>query len=208
MANAPKALSVTPNPKPVETAQPKSDAHTTENPQELPRENGSIPPKTEQNVPKPVPKELSEIRTEKEFEQFVRTVFEEHGALSLENQNQVVQSLLYKWKEYSKLAVKNQSKVGSPEVPSSRDSPGSFLDTEGAIPIDPSKLKRELVAYVDGMRTVSQLMDGIDNWALMSSNSLFLAKKEYRYIPDDFDISIDRKDIGKAWRQLQKLVAS
>ncbi|MFZ4461557.1 MAG: hypothetical protein ACOYN2_03310 [Patescibacteria group bacterium] len=51
-------------------------------------------------------------------------------------------------------------------------------------------------------------MEGIDDWALMSSNSLFLAKKEYRYVPDDFDISIDRKDLAKAWQQLQRLLAS
>jgi hypothetical protein len=83
-----------------------------------------------------------------------------------------------------------------------------LLDATDLKPIDARELKKALVSYVDGMRTVSELMDGVDDWALMSSNSLFLAKREYRYVPDDFDISIDRKDLPKAWTQLQKLVAS
>jgi hypothetical protein len=63
-----------------------------------------------------IPSEKVEIRTEKDFENFVRTVFEEHGAVNMKNRDLVVQNLLAKWKEYSRLAVKNGPKAeNSPE---------------------------------------------------------------------------------------------
>lgn len=51
-----------------------------------------------------------------------------------------------------------------------------------------------LEAYKEGLERVGELLRDTKDWVLMSSNAMYANLKEYRMLPDDFDVVIRDKD--------------
>ncbi|MDD2916345.1 MAG: hypothetical protein PHH70_00675 [Candidatus Gracilibacteria bacterium] len=64
--------------------------------------------------------------------------------------------------------------------------------------------KAYLEAYKEGLEKVGELLQNTKDWVLMSSNAMYVNIKEYRMLPDDFDVVIRDKDFANIYEGLQQ----
>lgn len=60
-----------------------------------------------------------------------------------------------------------------------------------------------LEAYKEWLEKVGDLLHDTKDWVLMSSNAMYMSFKEYRMLPDDFDVVIRDKDFSSVYENLQ-----
>lgn len=64
--------------------------------------------------------------------------------------------------------------------------------------------KAYLEAYKEGLEKVGELLRDTKDWVLMSSNAMYVNLKEYRMLPDDFDVVIRDKNFPAVYENLQR----
>lgn len=59
-----------------------------------------------------------------------------------------------------------------------------------------------LKAYKEWLEKVGQILADVQDWVLMSSNAMYMNLKDYKMLPDDFDVVIRDKDFAKVYGKL------
>lgn len=64
------------------------------------------------------------------------------------------------------------------------------------------KPEEYLKAYKEWLEKVGQILADVQDWVLMSSNAMYMNLKDYKMLPDDFDVVIRDKDFAKVYGKL------
>ena len=62
-----------------------------------------------------------------------------------------------------------------------------------------------LPAFNEGLDRVGTIMNGVDNWVIMSSGTMYVSLPGYKTIPWDFDLVIQKQDFTKIYGKLEAM---